>query len=250
MSLSGVWADVNCTAQYYGESRHYGEQIFCHREQYLQISALSFINIVKLRLQDISPNITELYVKVKVKTYTKWYFLHGFNIFPVNNFVSRFSAQREWEKKADRCFGTFDDDHLTDNYGDDNDSNDENYRGRCFCLPRRCWQCWSWDQKMRCCFVKQKNWSRVVLIHDLLGVGVSSCQPRGGKCCTGQGSAQTACHRTGEKMCSMFEEMLLSALILICFIQSRGCSLFSTSHSEHSVLRLAIVLGRRVLVYR
>ena len=46
------------------------------------------------------------------------------------------------------------------------------------------------------------------------------------------------------------KKMLLSALILICFIQSRGCSLFSTSHSEHSVLRLAIVLGRRGLVYR
>ena len=106
------------------------------------------------------------------------------------------------------------------------------------------------DHEMRYGFVKRKNWSRVVLIHNLSGVGVSSCQPRGGKCCTGQGSAQTACHRTGEKMCSMFEKMLLSALILICFIQSRGCSLFSTSHSEHSVLRLAIVLGRRVLVYR
>ena len=98
-----------------------------------------------------------------------------------------------------------------------------------------------------------KNLSPVTkkgLNYNLSGVGVSSCQPRGGKCRTGQGSAQTSCHRTGEEMCSMFEEMLLSALILICFIQSRGCSLFSTSHSEHSVLRLAIVLGRRVLVYR
>ena len=61
------------------------------------------------------------------------------------------------------------------------------------------------DHEMRYGFVKRKNWSRVVLIHNLSGVGVSSCQPRGGKCCTGQGSAQTACHRTGEKMCSMFK---------------------------------------------
>ena len=84
MSLSGVWADVNCTAQYYGESRHYGEQIFCHREQYLQISALSFINIVKLRLQDISPNITELYVKNeilhKMIFLTRCQYFHGWKL--------------------------------------------------------------------------------------------------------------------------------------------------------------------------
>ena len=48
---------------------------------------------------------------------------------------------------------------------------------------------------------------------------------------------------------------ILSALIFFFFqrsyfSQSRGCSLFSTSHSEHSVLRLAIVLGRRILIYR
>ena len=41
---------------------------------YYKYQRCAFINIVKLRLQDISPSITELYVKVKVKSYTKRYF--------------------------------------------------------------------------------------------------------------------------------------------------------------------------------
>ena len=78
------------------------------------------------------------------------------------------------------------------------------------------------DHEMRYGFVKRKNWSRVVLIHNLSGVGVSSCQPRGGKCCTGQGSAQTACHRTGEKMCSMFEKDALVSAVLDLFHSESG----------------------------